>query len=115
MLKEMNAKMEKELKNVHQKAEEDKASIQKTLTDKLKARDADIKVLQEEVRLKSRDLKQVRSLAQMILDQRSEIETFFLEAIEQVKKEKRKKAETAAKSSMKALPPISQRKNKSTL
>lgn len=91
MLKEMNSKMESELKNVHSKAEEEKASIHRALSDKLSSRDADIKVLQEEVRLKSRDLRQVRSLAQMILDQRSEIETFFLEAIEQVKKERRRK------------------------
>merc|ERR1712093_286598 len=106
--------MEKELKSVHQKAEEEKASIHRALSEKLAARDADIKVLQEEVRLKSRDLRQVRSLAQMILDQRSEIETFFLEAIEQVKKERRRKSEIKQKtSSVKALPPISQRKIKS--
>ena len=35
----------------------------------------------------------LKALAQMILDQRSDIEQFFLEAIEQVKEEKRRKLE----------------------
>jgi hypothetical protein len=33
----------------------------------------------------------LKALAQMILDQRSDIEQFFLEAMEQVKEEKRRK------------------------
>ena len=33
----------------------------------------------------------MKGLAQMILDQRSEVETFFLEALEQIKEEVRRK------------------------
>lgn len=33
----------------------------------------------------------MRALCQMVLDQRSDIEQFFLEALEQVKEEKRRK------------------------
>jgi hypothetical protein len=35
----------------------------------------------------------LKALAQMILDQRSDIEQFFLEALEQVKEEKRRRLE----------------------
>jgi hypothetical protein len=41
--------------------------------------------------LKTRELKNLKALCQMILDQRSDIEQFFLEALEQVKEEKRRK------------------------
>ena len=34
----------------------------------------------------------MRALAQVVLDQRSEVEQFFLEALEQIKEEIRKKA-----------------------
>jgi hypothetical protein len=36
----------------------------------------------------------LKAVAQMILDQRSDIEQFFLESMEQVKEEKRRKLET---------------------
>lgn len=41
--------------------------------------------------MKTRELKNLKALCQMILDQRSDIEQFFLEALEQVKEEKRRK------------------------
>ena len=47
----------------------------------------------ENLRVKNKELKQVRALAQVILDQRSEVEQFFLEALEQIKEEIRKKAQ----------------------
>ncbi|MFM7859089.1 MAG: hypothetical protein ACKO96_46000, partial [Flammeovirgaceae bacterium] len=40
---------------------------------------------------KNRELKNVRALAQVMLNQRSEVEQFFLEALEQIKEEIRKK------------------------
>lgn len=45
----------------------------------------------EQVRLKNTELTNMRALCQMVLDQRSDIEQFFLEALEQVKEEKRRK------------------------
>lgn len=36
----------------------------------------------ENLRVKNKELRQVRALAQVILDQRSELEQFFLEALE---------------------------------
>lgn len=47
--------------------------------------------MQENLRQQNRELKNVRALAQVMLNQRSEIEQFFLEALEQIKEEIRKK------------------------
>ena len=47
----------------------------------------------ENLKVRNGELKQVRALAQVILDQRSEVEQFFLEALEQIKEEIRKKAQ----------------------
>jgi hypothetical protein len=44
------------------------------------------------LRSKNSEFKQVKALAQVVLDQRSEVEQFFLEALEQIKEEIRKKA-----------------------
>lgn len=43
------------------------------------------------MRVKNRDLRNVKALAQVMLDQRSDVEQFFLEALEQIKEEIRKK------------------------
>ncbi len=42
--------------------------------------------------MRNKEFRHVKGLAQMILDQRSEVETFFLEALEQIKHEYRKRA-----------------------
>lgn len=41
--------------------------------------------------MKNRELRNVRALSQVIIGQRSEVEQFFLEALEQIKEEIRKK------------------------
>ena len=43
------------------------------------------------MRVKNKELRNVRALSQVVLDQRSEVEQFFLEALEQIKEEIRKK------------------------
>lgn len=47
--------------------------------------------LRENMRVKNRELRNVKALAQVMLDQRSDVEQFFLEALEQIKEEIRKK------------------------
>ena len=47
--------------------------------------------MQENLRTKNKELKNVRALSQVMLNQRSEVEQFFLEALEQIKEEIRKK------------------------
>jgi hypothetical protein len=49
--------------------------------------------LRQLVKIKTKELKQIKRLSQMILDQRSEVEHFLLEAIDQVKVEIRAKRE----------------------
>ena len=49
--------------------------------------------LKQLLKLKNRELKSIRKLAQTILDQRIEVEQYFLEALEQVKNEIRQKRE----------------------
>ena len=44
--------------------------------------------------MKSQETVNLKGICQMILDQRSDIEQFFLESMEQVKEEKRRKLET---------------------
>lgn len=45
--------------------------------------------------MKNKESTNLKALCQMILDQRSDIEQFFLESLEQVKEEKRRKLEAA--------------------
>lgn len=47
--------------------------------------------LREIMRSKNGEVKRVKALSQVILDQRSDVEQFFLEALEQIKEEIRKK------------------------
>ena len=47
--------------------------------------------LKQLLRLKNRELKNIRNLAQVILNQRTEVEQYFLDALEQVKDEIKKK------------------------
>ena len=54
--------------------------------------------------MKIKECTNLKALAQMILDQRSDIEQFFLEAMEQVKEEKRRKLE-AEREAVKARQP----------
>ena len=43
--------------------------------------------LREQIKMKNKEIKTIKSLVQMILDQRSDLEEFFLEAWDQVSKE----------------------------
>lgn len=43
------------------------------------------------MKLKDREIKNIKALCQMILDQRTDVEQFFLESLEQVKHESREK------------------------
>ena len=54
----------------------------------------ELRNLQESTRMKSTECTNLKAICQMILDQRSDIEQFFLESMEQVKEEKRRKLET---------------------
>lgn len=53
-----------------------------------------MKGLTESNKLKIKETTNLKAIAQMILDQRSDIENFFLESLEQVKEEKRRKLQS---------------------
>jgi len=57
----------------------------------IKEQKEEILNLRENLRVKNREHKNVKALSQVILDQRSDVEQFFLEALEQIKEEIRKK------------------------
>ena len=59
----------------------------------IKEQSEELRNLNETTRVKTQELRNVRAICQMVLDQRSDIEQFFLEALEQVKEEKRLKLE----------------------
>lgn len=44
-----------------------------------------------QIKHRTKELKHIRALSQMILDQRSDVEQFFLEALEQIREEVRKR------------------------
>ena len=59
----------------------------------IKEQSEEIRNLNESIALKSHECKNLKAFCQMVLDQRSDIEQFFLESLEQVKEEKRRKIE----------------------
>jgi len=62
---------------------------------------------EEQVKFRTKELKNMRALAQMILDQRSDVEQFFLESLEQIKEEVQKRI--IAEGKTKKLPMIGQK------
>jgi len=46
------------------------------------------------MRVQLREYKDVRAISQVIIDQKSDVEQFFLEALEQIKEEIKKKLQT---------------------
>ncbi|XP_015281852.1 PREDICTED: basal body-orientation factor 1 [Gekko japonicus] len=71
-------------------AREFKAEIKKTEHNALvknQASHTEIEKLQQLLEMKEREMSRVKKLARNILDQRSEVERFFLDALEQVKQE----------------------------
>lgn len=61
-----------------------------------------------QIKHRTKELKHLRGLSQMILDQRSDVEQFFLEALEQIREEVRKRMVHEGKP--KRLPSLNQKK-----
>jgi len=107
----MNERLETEIRKVLKSTDDNKADLQSTYSDKLSEKEVQLLSCQEDLRQKNTEVKDLRSIAQMILDQRSDIEIFFLEALEKVKLEiKRRKIEDKEKTKL----PIIKNKVKST-
>ena len=91
ILKEKIIVLEKSLTQIVYDFEKEKELLKLQHEQIIKEQREDIGSLRENLKYKSKELKNIRALAQVMLNQRSEIEQFFLEALEQIKEEIRKK------------------------
>jgi len=94
MLKTKIDLLESSLSQIVQDFEKERELIEFQNEQIIKEQNEELKSLTESSRLKMKESINLKALAQMILDQRSDIEQFFLEALEQVKEEKRRKLES---------------------
>eukprot|EP00831_Metopus_contortus_P068102 TRINITY_DN6084_c0_g3_i1.p1 TRINITY_DN6084_c0_g3~~TRINITY_DN6084_c0_g3_i1.p1 ORF type:complete len:292 (-),score=57.82 TRINITY_DN6084_c0_g3_i1:257-1132(-) len=89
---EEEMKVQKEsLTQVVKEFEKEKELMKHHYEQEISKRSHDNLTLIEQLKVKNKEFSHVKGLSQMILDQRSEVETFFLEALEQIKHEHRKK------------------------
>ena len=91
VLKEKITVLEKSLQQIVHDFEKEKELLKFHHEQIIKDQREDIQNLRESLRQKNKELKNIRALAQVMINQRSEIEQFFLEALEQIKEEIRKK------------------------
>jgi len=90
LYKKMNERLETEIRKVLKTTEDTKSDVQTVYSERLSEKEVQLLSCQEDLKAKSTELKELRALAQMILDQRSDVEVFFLEALERVKVEMKK-------------------------
>lgn len=92
-LKSKISMLEKSLSQIVQDFEKEKELLKYQNEQVQQEQDEDINNYKEQIRLKEREIKNIKALCQMILDQRSDVEQFFLEALEQVKEEVKRRKE----------------------
>ena len=83
--------LEKSLAQIVSDFEKEKEMVRYQHESIIKEQREEIINARENLRVKNKELRNVRALSQVVLDQRSEVEQFFLEALEQIKEEIRKK------------------------
>jgi len=69
---------------------EDRSKVSGELSAQVEKSENEVDGLRRQLKLKTKELRHIRRLSQMILDQRSEVEQFFIEALELVKLERGK-------------------------
>eukprot|EP00742_Colponemidia_sp_Colp-10_P004031 GILJ01004300.1.p1 GENE.GILJ01004300.1~~GILJ01004300.1.p1 ORF type:complete len:515 (-),score=104.35 GILJ01004300.1:281-1825(-) len=95
-IQDLEAKLkvfERSLSQVVRDFEKEREGLKIRHQQELESQQGELTALRELVRLKDKELKNIKKLAQMILDQRTEVEQFFLESLEHVKTEVRKRIE----------------------
>jgi len=90
LYKKMNERLESEVRKMMKSVDDNKSSISTMYSDMLSEKEVQLLSCQDDLKHKGMELKEVRGLAQMILDQRSDLEIFFLDALEKVKIEIKK-------------------------
>eukprot|EP00347_Sterkiella_histriomuscorum_P022548 403338076 len=83
--------LEKSLAQIVEDFEKEKELVRFQHEQIIKEQKEEITNLREIMRAKNTESRKVKALSQVILDQRSDVEQFFLEALEQIKEEIRKK------------------------
>ncbi|CAH3161550.1 unnamed protein product [Pocillopora meandrina] len=86
-LQEKVKTLEKSLSHVVREFEAERASLVQKSEDETRSSRAEISRLQRIVELKTKEMNRVKRLAKTILDQRTEVEQFFLDSLEYVKNE----------------------------
>lgn len=101
LYKKMNERLESEVRKMMKSVDDNKSSISTMYSDMLSEKEVQLLSCQEDLKQKAQELKEVRALAQMILDQRSDLEIFFLDSLEKVKIEiKKQRLETKDKAKL---------------
>lgn len=98
-LREEVAKLEEKLRTAGTRFVAERAAIRNGVKSDLEEQTLDAAGLRQLVRLKNKELKQIRSLAATVLNQRQEVERFFLEALDDVRAKIRDERKRAAKDS----------------
>ena len=91
MLKNKIQILEKSLSQIVQDFEKEKSLLKKQNEDIIRNQENELTMLKSDSKQKNKELKMLKSLSNVIIEQRSDIEQFFLEALEQIKQEIRKK------------------------
>ena len=91
MLKNKIQILEKSLSQIVQDFEKEKELIKFQNEQMIQEQSEELKCMQDALKQKCGDIRRVRNLSKEILIQRSDVEQFFLEALEQIKEEIRKK------------------------
>ena len=107
MLKEKIKVSENEMSQMAGEFEREKEMIINQFNNQFQDKLGEMNNLREQVKVRSKELKNMKALAQMILDQRSDVEQFFLESLEQIKDEVQKRI--IAEGKTKKLPMINQK------
>jgi len=82
--------LEDSLKEVTRQNSQERTRVMSDLQQQVDITSEEAEQLRQQLRVKSKEMKHIRRLSQMILEQRSEVEQFFVEALEQVKLEQAK-------------------------
>ena len=97
--------LEKSLAQIVADFEKEKEMVRYQHESIIKEQREEIINARENLRVKNKELRNVRALSQVVLDQRSEVEQFFLEALEQIKEEIRKKNALEKRQTRQVTPP----------
>ena len=79
--------LEELVKDAGRKFQGEKSRLRKTMAKDLEEQTLDAAGLRQLLKLKNRELRQVRHLAQTIVEQRTEVEQYFLEALDDIKEQ----------------------------